>query len=105
MSQMHLYYSVQNGGDGSAYPQLFESLALCDIDQDFQDEGWAETCSGSFIVESDTPITIISEVTTGEEVLEEIEELREYAESAEARGRFDDKQVAVQEYISERDHM
>lgn len=59
-----LYYSVHNGGDGSAYPHLMESAELATWDQDSMPEGWGEDCSGSFTVESDSPIRIVDEVTT-----------------------------------------
>jgi hypothetical protein len=64
-----LYYSVRNGGDGSAYPRLMESAELASYDQESDPEGWGEDCSGYFIVESDSPIRIVSEVTTCLEVL------------------------------------
>ena len=53
-----LYYSVQNGGDGSAYPVFFESMELAELDQDTMDEGWGESCTGSIVLESDSPITV-----------------------------------------------
>lgn len=62
--KLTLYYSVQNGGDGSAYPNLMESAELCEWDQRNMDEGWGESCTGRFEVESDSPITILSTVTT-----------------------------------------
>lgn len=40
-----LYYSVQNGGDGSAYPRFFLTNEACEYDQ--ETEGWGETCTGS----------------------------------------------------------
>ncbi len=44
---MKAYYSVTNGGDGSAYPHWYESQELADWDNDHQSEGWGETCTGS----------------------------------------------------------
>jgi len=61
---LELHYSVQNGGDGSAYPHLMESAALAEFDQANMYEGWGESCTGSFVVESDSPIVIKSEVKT-----------------------------------------
>lgn len=51
-----LYYSVHNGGDGSAYPIFLESQELASWDQDHQSEGWGEDCSGTVKLESVTPI-------------------------------------------------
>lgn len=69
-----IYYSVQNGGDGSAYPQLMESMELAEWDQDHMDEGWGENCTRTIEVESDSEITIIDKVTTKESyVLEMID--------------------------------
>jgi hypothetical protein len=64
-----LFYSVHNGGDGSAYPHLMESAELASYDQDSMDEGWGEDCSGSFTVESDSPIRIVDDVMTKEQYL------------------------------------
>lgn len=45
---MKVYYSVENGGDGSAYPKFFVSQELADFHQDIWqgDEGFAESCTG-----------------------------------------------------------
>ena len=64
-----LFYSVRNGGDGSAYPRLMESAELASYDQESDEEGWGEDCSGSFIVESDSPINVVSPITTIVETL------------------------------------
>ncbi len=53
-SKLTIFYSVQNGGDGSAYPQFMESKELAEWDQDHMDEGWGESCDGSLVVESDS---------------------------------------------------
>lgn len=44
---MNIYYSVQNCGDGSAYPMFLTTSALARWDQDHMDEGWGESCDGS----------------------------------------------------------
>ncbi len=49
---MKIYYSVQNGGDGSAYPMFLTTNKLAEWDQDNMDEGWAERCTGSLQVTS-----------------------------------------------------
>jgi len=69
-----IWYSVRSGGDGSAYPFFFESKELAEIDQDFLDEGWGETCTGSITLQSDSPITVVDELITKEMVIDEIEE-------------------------------
>ena len=33
---MRIYYSVSNGGDGSAYPHFYESKLLADMHQSFE---------------------------------------------------------------------
>jgi hypothetical protein len=61
MHRLTLYYSVSNGGDGSAYPQFSLSKELCDIHQEIQSEfyeGWGEPCVGEITLESDSPITV-----------------------------------------------
>lgn len=45
-----IWYSIGNGGDGSAYPSYFESEKLAELDQDFMYEGWGEPCIGSIRV-------------------------------------------------------
>ena len=42
-----LWYSVQNGGDGSAYPQFFLSNEEAELDQETEREGWGECCTGT----------------------------------------------------------
>ncbi len=41
-----IWYSVQNGGDGSAYPEFMEFEEMCKIDQEYMYEGWVEPCVG-----------------------------------------------------------
>jgi hypothetical protein len=50
---MKIYYSIQNGGDGSAYPVFLESQELARWDQEHMDEGWGEDCDGYITVETD----------------------------------------------------
>jgi hypothetical protein len=44
-----IYYSVSNGGDGSAYPMFFATATAADIHQAIVNayEGWGEDCVGS----------------------------------------------------------
>jgi len=74
-----VWYSVQNGGDGSAYPQWFESEALATFDQDNMDEGWGECCTGSLDIEHEGPIKILDNVITCEKYIEQLEESLSYA--------------------------
>lgn len=77
MAEKTIYYSVKNCGDGSAYPYFFESQELADLDQEFMDEGWGETCSGSLTVTAiganGTSAIKFSECITAEDVRDELE--------------------------------
>jgi len=53
MAELTIYYSISNGGDGSAYPYWFESMELAEWDQEQMEEGWGEPCTESFTVEGD----------------------------------------------------
>lgn len=66
MENLEIYYSVQNGGDGSAYPRLMESLELAEWDQTHMIEGWGESCTGSFNFTSDSLINCIDKIQTKE---------------------------------------
>jgi len=48
--ELILYYSVKNCGDGSAYPDFFESAELAEWHQEHQWEGWGESCTGKIVV-------------------------------------------------------
>ena len=67
------WYRVQNGGDGSAYPQLMESEELAEIDQEWMDETWGEPCVGCFVVDSASEI-IVRSVTTIDDAIKEVKE-------------------------------
>ncbi len=79
---LELWYSVRNGGDGSAYPHFMESLELAEWDQEHQgDYGWGESCTGKVVLQSASPIEVVSDYHTRftymhEEVAEE--DLEEY---------------------------
>jgi len=60
--KLKIHYSVQSGGDGSAYPEFMESEKLANWDQSHMSEGWGEPCTGSLEIESESPMTC--EVTT-----------------------------------------
>ena len=61
---MKLYYSVQNGGDGSAYPMFLESEELAEWDQAHMDEGWGESCTGSIKICGEGKMSCSDVVTT-----------------------------------------
>lgn len=44
---VEVWYSIQNGGDGSAYPKWFLTEDDAENDQENLDEGWGESCTGS----------------------------------------------------------
>jgi hypothetical protein len=74
MIRKKIWYSVHNGGDGSAYIVLMESEELARLDQHYQDEGWGEPCYGSITLESESEITVVDEVHTVDSMIEEIED-------------------------------
>ena len=43
---MKIFYSVQNMGDGSAYPWFFTTEELSEWDQEHMEDGWGEMCVG-----------------------------------------------------------
>jgi hypothetical protein len=69
-----IWYSVQNCGDGSAYPEFMESEELAEFDQANMDEGWGESCTGCITIEHDSPITIKEKISTIDDKIKEFEE-------------------------------
>ncbi len=62
MKTFKVPYSVVNGGDGSAYPQFFQSMSDANKHQEYQQEhyeGWGESCTGyfTFTIHDDGKIT------------------------------------------------
>jgi len=47
MEKIVVWFSIRNGGDGSAYPSWFLTEAEADKDQESMLEGWGEPCIGS----------------------------------------------------------
>jgi hypothetical protein len=47
MKKIVVWFSVQNGGDGSAYPRWYLTEEETEYDQENMYEGWGETCNGS----------------------------------------------------------
>jgi hypothetical protein len=72
-----VWYSVRNGGDGSAYPIFFEDELCTEIDQKLQTEGWGETCNGFLSIKHDGPIDVL-DITTRKEFIKELKERLEY---------------------------
>ena len=69
--QHTIHYNVQNGGDGSAYPRFFSSAKLAAWDESHDSEGWAESSTGSLVIDADGPIKV-SKLTTPESYLVEM---------------------------------
>ncbi len=72
--KLKIWYSIQNGGDGSAYPRWMESEELAEWDQANMDEGWGEPCTGYIEVQADCKITVKEKLTTIDDMIEEREE-------------------------------
>ena len=65
MKLSEIFYSVKNGGDGSAYPEFFTSMELAEWDQDHMTEGWGEPCCGSirFVGEAEVESEVHNEIS------------------------------------------
>lgn len=68
-----IWYSVENCGDGSAYPKFMESKKLAELDQEYMDEGWGESCVGYITIEHMSAI-IVKDIITIQDEINEIEE-------------------------------
>ena len=54
MEKLTVYYSVSDGGDGSAYPVFFADKAVAEWHQSHEEkDSWAEDCTGSITFEGD----------------------------------------------------
>lgn len=75
MTHKTIFYSVSNGGDGSAYPHFFEDAECAEIHQNLQEEGWGESCTGSLSMFCDSDANIIVErAQTKQEYITELQE-------------------------------
>lgn len=74
MSKLTIWYSVHDGGDGSAYPHWFENERLTEMDQELMHEGWGETCNGYVEIEGDNIKVIRPEITTIKGYIAELED-------------------------------
>ncbi len=98
-----IWYSIQNCGDGSAYPTWMESEMLCMLDQEFMEEGWGEPCVGSITIESESEIYFKEKIETAETVKEELEkEMRCFGEEDECHKWLEKHLNAVNELIEEK---
>lgn len=80
MKTLILYYSVSNGGDGSATPEFTTSKEVADIHQEIVnfDEGWGEPCTGSIKLTSESEIKVDkNDLINVEEMKERLEEIAE----------------------------
>lgn len=102
MEKLTIWYSVHNGGDGSAYPVLMESERQVQIDQQNQDEGWGEPCYGSIVVTSATAMSVTSHVITIAEQLKEMEdELKEpYVQEYIKQGMYKGYWMRLERHIA-----
>lgn len=84
-NKLTLYFSVENGGDGSAYPKFFDTEELAEYHQNHLGEGWGESCTGKIVIEGDNltcPELVCAEghylelLLTGWENKEEVEEFK-----------------------------
>ena len=55
--KLTIYYNVGDGGDGSAYPQFYESKELASWDEEIHEPRWGEPSTSKIVLESDSPIT------------------------------------------------
>ena len=53
IGKLTIYYSIDNCGDGPAYPRLYDTKELAEWHQEHLDEGWGEPCTGEIVVEGD----------------------------------------------------
>jgi len=88
-----VYYSVSNCGDGSAYPQFFESEKCSNFHQYLLNEygeGWGEDCVGELEIESDGPVKI-KRITTNKSYIDELKsELDEYKDGSSIKQEIKD---------------
>jgi len=73
-----IYYSVQNGGDGSACPVFMETERIALMDQDLMLEGWGEPCVNSLTIHGNN--IIVDSIKTEKKFLEELKEMLEEVE-------------------------
>jgi hypothetical protein len=72
MAELRIWYSVSNGGDGSACPIFCESRALAEWHQDHIAGEWGKPCTGSILIHGDN--LSVSDLTTVSALREDLEE-------------------------------
>ena len=73
----NVYYSITNGGDGSAGIALMESKELASLVQEIDNEagdGWAEDCSGWISIEHEGDIKILDTIETIDSLIKDIDD-------------------------------
>jgi len=79
-----IYYSVQNCGDGSAYPIFFEDEICANLHQEIQEEkgdGWGESCTSSITLDISVECEIVSkDIKSKEKFLNELKSDLEFAQ-------------------------
>lgn len=84
-----IWYSVENYGDGSAYPKFMENKKLCEIDQQYANESWGESCVGYLEIESDSPIKVAKLITTNDVIQETEKDLnQDYMKKYKQQGKY-----------------
>ncbi len=96
-----IWYSVNNCGDGSAYPMWMESEELANLDQEYMLEGWGETCIGYIEIEHEGPIKVLDEITTAEEMRDEVIDDLEFA-SGHYKKHYEEKLAALDKLIAKK---
>lgn len=91
-----IYYSVENCGDGSAYPRFFINERCAEIHQDLlqYSEGWGEDCTGELSFETEGPVIFDKEVMTVADYIKYLEE------QPDGRG-YPGEEEAIAGYIKE----
>ncbi len=97
-----IWYSVRNGGDGSAYPVWMESEELAELDQKWMDESWGECCNGCLKIESQHDIKVLNMVTVDDQIKEIEEDLNEdYMKIYKKEGKYPEWVKRLEGYLAD----
>ena len=88
---MRIYYSIQDNGDGSASVMFLETQELATWDQEQMTEGWAEDCSGSLELKSDSQVTSSGVLSVAGYYLEKLKDYDEEYGRSFNKKEFEDK--------------
>jgi hypothetical protein len=98
-----IYYSIGNGGDGSAYIRFFDEEILADMHQSFEAE-WGDDCTGTITIEGEN--ISCNEVGTRKEYIAELEQSLEWCDEGEDDGEDEvssvhdvDEGILIKRYI------